>query len=50
MSLVRDGIALSGLGIAIYGIASYSPSLAYVVGGSVLITAAFGWSFIRSKA
>lgn len=49
MSLVRDGIALSGVGLAMYGIAQWSSAAAFVAGGLVLVLAAFGWSLLWSK-
>ena len=49
MSLVRDVVALSGVGLAMYGLSQWSIPLSLVVGGLLLVLAAFGWSFLWSK-
>lgn len=49
MSLVRDAVALSGIGLAMYGIAQWSAAGAFVVGGLILVGCAFGWSLLWSK-
>lgn len=47
MSWVRDAVALSGVGLAIYGTAQWSHALAFVVGGLLLVIGAFYWSMTK---
>lgn len=48
MSLVRDGIAIAGLGLALYGVLQWSQPLAFVVGGLLLIGGSYYWATWRA--
>jgi hypothetical protein len=44
MSLVRDGFALAGVALALYGLALWSVPLTCVVGGVLLVVCSIGWA------
>jgi type IV secretory pathway VirB2 component (pilin) len=50
MSLVRDGVAVSGAALMLFGLAQWSLPAMYVVGGLLLVGAAFCWSAVRREA
>jgi hypothetical protein len=50
MSFVRDGLALVGVSLVLWGLAQWSLPLSVVTGGVVLLGCAFGWSAMKGKA
>jgi hypothetical protein len=49
MSFIRDGVALFGVGLVLYGIAQWSMPLTCVVGGGLLTCGALAWSTFARK-
>lgn len=50
MSFIRDGLALVGVLLVLWGLAQWSQPLAIVAGGTILVVGAFGWSAVRGNA
>ena len=47
MSFIRDGLALVGVSLVLWGLAQWSQPLAIVAGGVCLIVGAIGWSAVK---
>lgn len=49
MSFIRDGLALAGVALALFGLAQWSLPASYVAGGLLLVAGSIGWSFVRGN-